>query len=352
MKKPLIFNILFLLVAFSVYADEQVGVKLSDETPKQIVKFANCNIVVTKNNTDYDGNSKVSVEIENRNESGVVLLFGHAYPEKDLRRQTPSIRFDKRYPKTSRNIETFNGDKNVLFVETAEKRFLLPGIQIGKDEKYSCRLPLYFAKYKPKSFWSGSDGRNKLLILERQILELEIEVKVKPDEDYVRLEAECKTLIEEISNQTFCPNPKHKPSLDRQKASYLERKSNIVAKIDSIIHSHKWFSTDTGYQLYNGLKQKLGDVTFSETDCGKHPRVGPVSVSQRCKYCNLSPQQIFHKLDDYYKKIYSSSNRKATKDGVMADVNILYNCSNHSGTWKKSEYKSKIEDRYTRINNF
>lgn len=344
MKKLLIFNVLFLFLAFPAFADEQVGVKLSDEIFKQTVKFANCNIVVTKSNTDYDGNSKVSVEVENRSESGVVLLFGHAYPEKDLKRQIPSIRFDKRYPKTNRNIEIFNGVKDVLFVEATENRILLQGIQIKKDEKYACRLPFYFAKYK-------SSKRNKLLILEKQILELEIEVEVKPDEDYIRLEDECNTLIEEIGNLTFCPNPKHKPSLDEQKASYLERKNIIITKIDSIVRSHNWFSSDTGYQKYNGLKQKLEVVTFSEADCGKHSR-GTSVPTTKCKYCNLSPQQIFHKLDDYYKKIYSSNNRKATKDSVMADVNLLYNCSKHSGTWKKSEYKSKIEDRYTRINNF
>lgn len=345
MKRLLIFNALFLLMTFSAYADKQVGVRLSDENSKQIVKFTNCNIVVTKSDTDYDGNSKVSVEIENSNESGVVLLFGHAYPEKDLKRLTPSIRFDKIYPKTNRNIETFNGGKNVLFVEAGENRFLLQGIQIRKNEKYSCRMPFYFAKYK-------SSKRNKLLILERQILELEIEVEVKPDEDYIRLEADCDTLIKEISNITFCPNPKHKPSLDGQKTPYLERKSLIITKTDSIVRSHKWFSTDIGYQLYNGLKQKLEDVTFTEVDCGKHSGGGTRSVSPKCKYCNLSPQQIFHKLDDYYKKIYSSSNRKATKDGLMADVNLLYNCSKHSGIWKKSDYRSKIEDRYTRINSF
>lgn len=63
-------------------------------------------------------------------------------------------------------------------------------------------------------------------------------------------------------------------------------------------------------------------------------------------------------MDDYYKKIYSSSDRKAAKAKVMNEVNALYkcctdtSCSKHAAAWKSgSEYKSKIIERYNRISN-
>lgn len=352
MKKFLIFITLFLQVVLFTYADEREGVKLNDKDSKKTIEFVNCNISVTKGETDDDGNTKVTIEIENKDESEVVILFGHAYPEKELKRLSPSIRFDKKkYPRTNRNIETIKGGKDVLFIEPGENKFFSQGIQIKKEEKYSCRLPFYIAYYKPKSFWTGSNGRNKLQILEKQTLELEIEVEVKPDEDYIRLERECKDLIEEVGKVKFCPNTKHKPSLEEQKAQYIERINKIVVEKNAIINRHKWLSSDNGYKRYDELMQNIGKIKFEEVDCGRHSSSGTRS-REKCKYCDLSPQQIYHKLDDFYKKIYSSNNRKAAKEGIMSDVNLLYNCSRHSGAWKKSDYKSKITDRYNKICNF
>ena len=201
-----------------------------------------------------------------------------------------------------------------------------------------------------------------MLLLEKQILELEIEVEVKPDEDFIRLEKECNDLIEDISKQTFCTNSKHKPSLVRQEAPYKEKIGKIKSEVDEIISRHNWYKSDRGYQRYNGIKQKLhpDSIIFVEIDCGRHdlcPKCGRKSHSgpcpiPSCKYCKLTPQQIYHKLDDFYKKIYSSNNRKSAKDAVMSDVNLLYSCGKHSPVWKNSDYKSKIIDRYNRINNF
>ena len=341
MKKFLTFIILFQFTGLFIYADEQREVKLNDDNPQKTIELANCNIFVSKGETDDDENTKVAIEIENKDESNVVILFGHAFSEKDLKKQSPSIRFDKKYPKTNRSLETFNGGKNVLFIEPTDKRRLLEGIQIKKDKKYTCHLPFYIAKYK-------SNKRNKMLIMEQEILELEIGVEIKPDLDYIRLESECKVLIDEIGKKSFCPNPKHKQSLEEKK-KYKESIDSLVSVI--VAFRDKYYSQDKGYKRYDELKQKLDGIQFAEIDCGKHSI--PVSVSKdKCKYCNLSPQQIYHKLDDIYKKIYISNNRKATKNSVMPDVNLLYNCSRHSGAWKKSEYKSKITDRYNKICNF
>ena len=61
-------------------------------------------------------------------------------------------------------------------------------------------------------------------------------------------------------------------------------------------------------------------------------------------------------MDDLYKKIYTSADRKATKQSVMGQVNALYgcctaaDCAKHASQWKRGgDYKSKIIERYNRI---
>lgn len=358
MKRLLIFMSFLFFATIGSYADEQQRIKLDDEHVKEQVRLGYCNIFVTKMDYDDDGNAKVSVEIENLDESNVIILFGHAYPEKELKRLSPSITFDKTFPGTKghRNIDTYSEARNVIFIEPSGKS-LLPEIHVKNGEVQLCRLPLYIAKYREKSFWRASNGRNKMLLLEKQILELEIEVV---DEDYARLNGECNTLIEEISKQTFCNHPKHKPSLERQEAPYKTRIAKIKTEIDEIVNRHDWYTTDKDYKRYNALKQKLDAIDFSayEGDCGNSRNHRNSSIRHNCKYCNLSLQQIYHKLDDYYKKIYNSSNRTVTKESVIADVNLLYkcctdgNCSKHASSWESSEYKSKITDRFNRISNF
>ncbi|MBP5339953.1 MAG: hypothetical protein J6Z14_11755 [Prevotella sp.] len=353
MKKVLLFVIFLSLTAFSVLADEQKRVKLDDNHTKEQVRLAFCNIFVTRTEVDDDENVKVIVEIENLDESNVIILFGHAYPEKELKKLSPSIRFDKGYPGTKgqRNIDTYSKAGNAIFVEPSEKS-VLPQIQVKGNVAQLCRFPLYIAKYNNRT-------RSKMLLLEKQVIEVEIEVQVKPDEDFIRLEQMCNDLIEDISKQTFCTNSRHLPSLERQEEPYKVRVGQIKKEIDEIIGHHNWYTRDKSYQRYDHLKQKLDSIQFAdyERDCGianKHRSARRHS----CKYCNLSLQQIFHKLDDYYKKIYNSTNRKATKETVIQDVNILYrcctdaNCPKHSSLWNKSQYKSKITDRYTRISNF
>ena len=340
---------LFLLATIVSFADEQKKVKLDDGHTKEQVNLGYCNVFVTRTEIDDDGNAKVLVEIENLDESNLILLFGHAYPENDLKKLSPSITFDKIFPGTKgqRNIDTYRDIKHEIFIEPSEKK-MLPDIIVKDAETKSCRIPLYIAKYQGKK-------NNKVLLLEKQILQLEIEVEVKPDEDFLRLQKESNDLIEEIAKQTFCTNSKHRPSLENQKAAYKKRIDKIKTEINDIISRHKWFAIDPGYQKYNSIKQNLDAIDFSkyEADCGKHQKVTKQKQTQPsgCKYCSLTPQQIYHKLDDYYKKIYSSNNRKETKKSLMSDVNLLYSCPKHSPVWKQSEYKTKITERYNRINN-
>lgn len=349
-------TIFLLMLAVSVNADEQRKIKLDENHSKETVHLAFCNVFVAKENTDDDRNARVSVEIENLDESNVIILFGRSYPEKELKKLSPSITFDKNFPGTKgrRNIDSYRKARTVIFIDPSEKK-RLSEIVIEGEEGHLCRLPFYIAKYKKKSFFGGSNGRNKLLLMEKQTLELEIDVELKPDNDYARINNEATALISDIGTQVFCTNTKHKPTLERQEKPYKERISKLQRDIDEVIDRHRWKVNDKGYQRYAEIKQKLSAINFSdyERDCGKRHGGGtPKPTQASCKYCNLSPQQIYHKLDDYYKMIYNSNNRKATKESVMSEVNLLYSCSKHAATWKNSDYQQVITDRYRRICNF
>ena len=232
MKKLLILLTLFFFSANAIHADEQHKVKLEDGHTKELVRLGYCNIFVTRVDVDDESVSKVSVEIENLDESNVIILFGHAYPEKELKKLSPSITFDKNFPGTKgkRNIDTYREARNVLFIEPSEK-CMLPTIHIKDSETQSCRLPFYIAKYKKKGILNGSNGRNKLLLMEKQILELEIEVEVKPDENFIRLDKETNDLIKELSKKTFCRNSSHRPSLIKQEDPYKKKITDLKTEI-------------------------------------------------------------------------------------------------------------------------
>ena len=338
--KKLLFYIAFILASVSSYADGEKKVKLDDDHSKELVQLGFCNIFVTKVGVDDDGHARVGIEIENLDESLVILLFGHAYPEKSLKRLSPSIVYDKKFQGTkgTRKIETCKGNRDVMIIEPSDK-YKLTELLVPDSETQLCRLPFYFAKYKN---WK----KRKMILMERETIDLIVEAEVKPDENFVRLEKESDELIAKIAKKTYCTNPKHSPSLEGQKKQDKEKINKIKEEIDGIIAQKNWQVGDRGYQRYDEIRKKLDAVAFPERDCGKH-RIVP-----GCKYCNLTPKQIYNKLDDCYKKIYNSNDRKATKNAVMSDVNLLYGCSKHSSSWKNSSYSSKITDRYNRISNF
>lgn len=354
MKRLLIFMWCLFLATIGLYADEQHRIKLNEKHTKESIGLAYCKISVTEVDSDDEGNAKVTVEIENLDESNILIIFDRAYAEKELKKLSPSITYDKKFPGTKgqREIVTYKESRRVLFIEPSEK-IALPEITVRCTEPQLCILPLYIAKYKGKR-------TSKILLIEKQILELEIKVEEKVDEDYIRIEKEYIGLIDDMGKLTFCNNPLHRPTLDRQEAPFKEKINKIRYEIDSILTLHnKWFSRDRRYLRYDSLKRKLSEIDFVkyERDCGnsKNHKPNPPRPRHSCKYCNYTLQQIYEKLESFYMKIY---NRQVTKQEVIADVNLLYkccvdgNCNKHASLWNGSVYKSGIIEYYNRIKNF
>ena len=352
MRRTVLFIFTFCLFSIIAMADEQKKVLLSNDQSEQTIQLGYCNIFAKLNAEDESGT--VSIDLENLDESKVLIVFDRAYPEKVIKKMSKSmsIVYDKTFGGKAKNrlIDPCTTPvEGVQLVKPSDKA-LLTEVTVTNGENSVCLIPIYIAKQKGK----------KVMLLEKQLIELNIEADLKPSAEYVAMEDKYTAIEKEIGRQTFCPNPKHKTSLEKQEAPYVKKIADMKAEIDQLIASHNWKEEDGGYIRYTALKNKLDaiDLSSRERDCGRHKGGGGGASGHSCSYCSLSLQQIYHKMDDYYKKIYSSSDRKAAKAKVIKEVNALYqcctdpSCSKHASAWKSGgEYKTKIIERYNRISN-
>ena len=345
MRKTII-CMLLCLITIGARADEQRKVTLSNDHNKEMISFSYCNIFINLNESS-DGEGEVSIELENLSESKVLILFNRSYTEKQVKKLSPKMQFDKTFggTKGKRMIDPCSEELGTVIQLRPSDKQSLPNVRVENEATKVVTLPIYIAKYK---------GKKALILLEKQVIELNIEAELKPSAEYSNMNTQVERLVRDITRTGVCPNKSHGTSVDKQKAAYQKQIDDLKAKIDGIISSHGWKEGDAGYRRYNELKSKLDGIEIEERDCGRHRT--PVA-GHRCSYCNLSLQQIYHRLDDIYKKVYSSSNRKQAKAGVMSQVNALYNCctdakcSKHAAQWKKGgDYKNKIVERYNRIN--
>ena len=356
MMKKILFLFAFCLMGMSAFADEQKKVSLSNDHNEERVELSFCNIFARLNDSDDKESGIITLELENLDESTVLIVFDRAYNEKAIKKMSKSlsIAFDKTFggKAKGRMIDPCSGQmENVVLLQPSDKQRLTE-IVVNNEEPTQCRVPIYIGKFK---------GKKKLLLLEKQVIELNLEASLKPSEEYIATEGKCEDLEKEIGRQTFCNNPRHKTSLAKQEEAYVKKIDALKAEIDQLIASHHWEKEDAGYIRYTALKAKLDaiDLSSRERDCGRHgAKNSGGGGGHSCKYCSLSLQAIYYQMDDYYKKIYSSNDRKAAKAKVINEVNALYKCCTdascgaHASAWKSgNEYKSKIIDRYNRISN-
>lgn len=348
MKKIVLLFALLFSATLSAMADEQKSVNLSADQPKATVALSYMNIFVSLEDADGE-TGKVKLELENLDESKALLLFDRAYDEKTVKKMPTSMTFDKTFggTKNKRVIDPYEQANQPMLLKPSDK-FTLPLVEVQGGAPQVCRLPIYIAKFKGKKM-------NKLILLEKQVIELSVEVELKPSAEYVGFKDEVDRLSRTIS---ICPNSKHKPSEAKQREDCQEKIDALKQKIDAAIQNHGWPTDSRAYARYNELKTTLDGIDLDShvRDCGRH-KVPTPRKGHSCSYCSLSLQQIYHQLDDIYKRIYSSSDRKGTKAKLMGQVNALYrcctdsSCSKHASQWKSGGdgYKSKITERYNRI---
>ena len=328
-KISILFVLLFSLITSS-FADEQRKVKLDDDKHnKETIEVANFNIFLELIDVEENGNVKVKVELENLDESKGLSLFERAYDEKTLKKMRPKIKYDKIFPgsKGKRLIDACDSIKSAIHLYPSQKELIMT-LSAKDGETTKATLPIYIIEYKDKNYilWE----KQELILLQKEVIELEIEIDLKPGEAYVNITKECDSLLKEFDEVLFCTHKRHKPSLEEQKTEFQSKIDSLVEKIDGIIKSNGWFSTDKRDKLYGEQRVYV----------------------HRCKYCSSSLQQISHELDDIYQKIYSSQDRSATKTTEIRSVNAMYDCAKRRRDWRKSEFKDKIVRLYNEIGNF
>ena len=359
MKKLLLIPLLC-LAALNGFADEQRKVTLSNDNTQEAINLSYCNIFLTFLNPDSDDEPIVQVEVENLDETKLLALFNTPYTEKQVKKLKPSFQYDKLFggTKGKRVIEPYNMQTGKdLFVEPSNK-YALGAFHVAAEKQLVVKLPIYIAKSKDGGIVQRIiGGKEKLFLLRKQVIEIDIDVSTKPSAEFLGLQEECESLKKEIDNAVFCTSKKHKQSVEEQQEPYKKKIEDLKAKIDAAISAHGWVDGDGGFKRFTELKEDLDkniDLDKHQGICRPHRESRQEGHS--CSYCSLSLQQIYHRLDDLYKKIYTSSDRQATKSSVMGQVNALYNCctaadcAKHSAQWRRGgDYKNKIIERYNRI---
>lgn len=355
MKKIFIMLALCLLTA-TAWADEQKKVSLSGDHTQEIVSLGYSNLIVTLVNPESDDSqAKVLIEVENLDETNTLIIFDRAYEESALKGLSKPIKFDKSFPGTKgkRVIDAYNGQmRNVMLLQPSADKYSLPTLTAQPDETITARLPIYFAKEKKEGFLFFAS--KKIVLLEKQVIELKIDTELKPSQEYLSLKAQYDALAKEY-NKGFCNNSKHRPVLAKQIEAFQKKADDLKAKIDAAISQHGWAPGAGGYQRYANMKDDIDrnlDPQKLIRDCGRHS----VNTGHQCQYCSWSLSRIYQEMDRIYRTIYNSSDRKATKASNLSKVNALYqccidaNCTKHNAAWNRGgNDKNQIVRCYNRI---
>lgn len=351
-KRIFVLILLSLSIMSVSYADVKKKVKLdNDKHFNEIIETSSCNIFLELADVENNGNLKIKVSMENIEESSNIVMFERAYDERTLKQMRPKFKYDKNFPgaKGLRMLDACANIDSRIHLEPSQKVVLMT--LSGKDGlRTTVRLPIYTVEYKCKKILFIKTFEYRLK--QKEVIELEIGVDLKPDETYIQITKECDNILDEFEGLLFCTNSKHKPSLEHQQSEFQAKIDSLISKIDNIIESNGWFSSEKYYKLYDQQKDRLKSINLKdkEGDCGEHK----VVYVHKCKFCKLSLQQIFHRLDDIYQEIHSndSSERSALKDKYIKDVKAMYNCAIQRPNWKRSDFKDKITRVYNKINQY
>ena len=316
MKKPLLFLSLFCFVTVALFGQQVVSIKLDESNNychNEPLRYANGNISVCATFADNDDHPILSITLENNDEEASFIIFGHSWSRKELRKARI---IDK--TSNNRDSETAKCDHVSSDQELApSEEYQFPSFDATCEEENIIRIPFYIAKQKKRilGLWK------RTVLYEKQIVELNITVEPKVDANFLDLqqdvEALCRAFQNDIDNHKFCSNPAHNPSLKNQTKVYVEQRDELRRRIERTRIERGWSVDSRQFKKYQELLAELDriDPETIHYDCGRH--------THSCQYCNLSLEDIYRRLENYYKSIYSGATTKAE---VWADVNRLYNC--------------------------
>lgn len=339
-----------------LYANEQRTVVLNNIDHKtDTVHLSFCNLYFTMCESAVDGQNDIPIIVENLDETNTIVLFNKPYDEKSLKDMTPSIGYDK----------VFGGQKRCLFSGYNKGRitdkcsdiscnhFIHPlkikhiaTLRREDNSQTSYRLPMYIAHYK-------KSNAKKILLLEKIVIELQINITIKPDKVYLRLNQEYDNLMNDIKNTIFCTNIHHKGKAYSDVHVEFERRRQVLRNsIMEVMAARDYESHPTyrGYQQYKHLLDQIEAIDFSVyyvTSCPYDQKPPVTPSAHNCKYCSLSYKDIYQRLVNYFIDIY---NGKKNKNQIINDVEALYNCfKKNKKRGSNDSYIAGIEKYYKQI---
>lgn len=345
MRKTVLF--LWLLLTCSVrlaYGDEIRSIKLDNKGhDKETVSLPFCNIFVELQPENDKDQYRISVRLENVSEDKILYLFDRSYNEKTLKKMR--IVYEKLFPGTKgkRIAEACDGlSESCRLLPSSETKSIL-NFQ-DKESTIKCRLPIYIARYSEKNFIVVKKSR--ISLAKKEVIELNIDVELKPDEDFIRLSEATDSLVYEIGKQTFCSNKNHRgTSLETLYKIYNKSIDDLKEQVERIVSSRNYSSSNKGYQQFMAIHNRLDSIDLKKltvTSCSNDRK----KVIHNCKYCSLSIEDIYKRLEIYYIDLH---NGKKTKGQILGDVEALYNCAQKNNRRAKGNYMSRITTYYNRI---
>lgn len=359
MRKTIFAIIACCLAVTSTFSQNTIDFELSEDRPQAKEPIYDhtgfeCGYFYVKimDETDFEGQSIVQLELANTSDSYRFLLFDRIWGKKELRKNR--VVLDKYYPgensKMVQNIELLDKDE---INEVYYGSYIFPNIVIEGEGTYECKIPVHLAKPKPSLF---SRKRKKIFSCDDYNIRIFVDNR---DLTFEQLEYECDTLLqsfnEALEQKKFCTNPHHKPSFADQIEKYTSANLELKNRITQRVNDKQWPTDSKKYKQYAALLASLDemDAAYSgyKHDCGRHE-----AKRHKCQYCKLSLKQIYDRLNSLYQKLYIGEVEKAD---IIKEVKDLYKCctdptcATHAQLWKNdADYKAGIIEFYNKIDKY
>lgn len=329
------------------YAGQEMDINLDYENcPGMLCNAGNALVSFTMK--EYSPkNSTVEVTIENIRSNQVIFLFANDMSEMELKRGH-KIFFEKTYggSKGMRSVAGCKVVDGVIAIRPQEKTVFL--IDVPNEQVFDLSLPLYIANRGIK-VWEGFRLGQKIKLSMEDMYKFKVTTNVWREDDpaYLAAVKASDDLIQSLSGVKFCAHKAHKPSLEDQQKPYIEKKDSLM---DVLVYEiGRWRPDQKAYKAYVKILEKvaaIGMAAYTVDDCGKHVE----SKTHKCSWCSLSYEQLFHKMDDLYQRLYVGG---VEKGEAVSAAKSYYRCVQENKKRRKNAtYSKKIKEYYDRIMEF
>lgn len=326
-------------------ADEMRTVKLDfNDHNKECISLSYGNIFVELAPLDKEGSANVIIRFENTSEDKILYLFDRSYNEKTLKKM--GIYYDKVFQgkkgkRTTESCSTLRESCKLL--PSSDTKTLFTVTTTGENQ-IECRLPIYIARFNEKNLIVTK--KNRISLAQKDVILLNIEVPFMSSK-YMQISRDINNLRAEIDRQTFCANKSHQgTSCETLIRLYNESIKRFKEQIDEAINDKGYTPGQEGYIRFNDLSERLDEIDLEGrivTKCSNDITVS----SHKCKYCSLSLENIYTKLESYYIDLH---NGKVTQKQIMNDVEALNSCaSKNKKRSGNNGLKKRINDYYKKI---